>query len=722
MKYIPAIAILLVFASCSTTRVLGEGEYRLRENKVTITNDREFPKSELTPYVKQRANTYFLLGWNPFLNIYNWSTPGSDDLWSRICRKIGQKPVVLDESLIPASRENLTEHLRYLGFYDSGVESTIKYRRRLATVNYDVTLGQRYKIDEIRFHLPQDETFAAEFCADTLNLLVKRGDWLSEQMLEEESARSASYMRNLGYYSFSKNNYFFIADTLESPGKLILNYDIRNYTRSESPKSAAPIRKYKIGNVTIEHSPDLPFREKVLLGLNTIHPGDTYNERSVNTVYERMSSLKLFNSVSVEMNPVDSTTVDCRIRMSESTIQGFKLNLEASTNSSGLVGISPKLSYFHKNIFHGGEWLNLNVHGNFQFKFKDPTRSTEAGFSASLSFPKIVGVPYSAFRGSDIPRTETGFSFAYQDRSEYKRNVASLTFGITGTMRKRFQYQIYLPRINFVHLYNLDPEFEKSLERNPFMRYAYQDHFDAGLSANAYYTTNSDIVPKTDYHYYRFGIDLSGNLVSALYPVLPTNDSRQGLVFGSPYSQYVRGEFSVGKTFSFGRGEGYNFAFRFFAGAGYAYGNSTAMPFEKQFYCGGAGSMRGWQARALGPGASPLDKSFSIPSQTGEAKLELDLEYRMPIFWKFEWAVFAECGNVWNIKDSGGDGKDSIKTFYKTLAGDWGLGLRLNLDFILIRVDWGFQIYDPAASSWYGIPDWFGGGKSCIHFGVGYPF
>ena len=157
-------------------------------------------------------------------------------------------------------------------------------------------------------------------------------------------------------------------------------------------------------------------------------------------------------------------------------------------------------------------------------------------------------------------------------------------------------------------------------------------------------------------------------------------------------------------------------------GAGYAYGNSTAMPFEKQFWCGGANSMRGWAARALGPGGNKPNYDFSIPSQTGDAKLEFDIEYRRPLFWKFEFAAFAECGNVWNIKSEDPDSYGNIRDFYKTIAFDWGLGLRLNLDFILIRVDAGFQLYDPAMNDWHGPEDWFEKGFSCVHFGVGYPF
>ena len=146
--------------------------------------------------------------------------------------------------------------------------------------------------------------------------------------------------------------------------------------------------------------------------------------------------------------------------------------------------------------------------------------------------------------------------------------------------------------------------------------------------------------------------------------------------------------------------------------------NSSALPFEKQFYCGGAGSMRGWQVRSLGPGYDPLEDFFIIPSQTGDMKLELDAEFRFPLFWKLEGALFAEAGNIWRVEDFKGALPGSI-------AADWGTGLRINLDFILLRLDAGFKVHDPAREAgqrWLNPSSWVGRGNYAIHFGVGYPF
>lgn len=669
----------------------------------------------MSQYIKQQPNSYFIFGWNPFLNVYNWADSTGRGL-SRLWRKIGVAPVIYDPALVESSCSNMTGHLRYLGWYDSEVTARADVKDRIARVTYQVRPGHRYQIDTIIYEFPPNPEFEAEFAADSAARTVVQGDYLSEKSLEEESARGAAYFRDLGYYDLSKNNYSFEADTLTD--RNILRYRIREYTRNESPQNASPVSKFRFGDVTISHSDDIKFREDLLRKLNIIRPGDIYSAKLVNTEYNRFSALKVFNGVSIELTPSDSATVDCRVRLSETSQKGFKADLEASTNSSGLLGLSPQLSFYNKNIFHGGEWLTVGLSGNFQYMPNSDVRSTELGVSTALSFPRFVGLPYSVFNGSYIPRTEIKASYNYQNRPEYFRTIAGLSYGYTGQIGRGFHYQIYPFKANYVRLYNLDPDFERTLERNPYMRDSYKSHLDAGLTMDLYHTTDADIVPRTAYHYARLGIDLSGNLFNAFSGILPRDEDGQAKIIGVPFTQYVRGQLDLGKTFRGGPDSRRALALHFSGGAGFAYGNSTAMPFEKQFFVGGASSMRGWQARELGPGFSAMDETFSIPSQTGDFKLEVDVEYRFKMFWKIEGALFTEAGNVWNFNDLPED-------FLKSVAADWGLGLRVDLGFMLLRLDGGFKLYDPSQSEEYrfrGPSDWFSNDGFSLHFGVGYPF
>lgn len=715
---------LLAAISCSTTRVLQDGEYRLARNNVEVVNDNKFNINEIEPYLKQKANSYFIFGWNPFLNVYNWQT-GKGNGWDRFVQKIGVAPVVYDPELVESSIENVTNHLEYLGYYGSTVTAGIDVRRKTVKVNYEIKLGKRYPINEIVFDLPEGE-IAADFLADTSNMTVKTGDFLSEDALEAESERMSRHLRDCGFYGFNSNYFSYLADTLTVPGAASLEVSINEYTRNETEKDARPFRKFRINDVSITYPKSLKIRENVLRRLNTITPGDIYSETDINTTYSRMSSLRMFNGINIGMTQVDSSLVDCTIDLSQSKLQGFKINLEASINSTGLFGVSPQLSYYHKNIFRGGEWLNLSFMGNFQFMFNRSVRSNEFGVSAGLSFPKFLGLPYRLFKGPAIPRTDINVSYNYQSRPEYTRNIISTSYGYNGSYGGRFFYQVYPIQLNIVRLFDLDASFYNSLASDPFMRNAYQDHFDMGLGSTFYYTTNSDVNPKTSYFYTRLQFDISGNILSAFKPLMDKDDLGAGMIWNTPFSQYVRAELTVAKTWRFGKGNGQAVAARLLAGAGYAYGNSTALPFEKHFYAGGSNSLRGWQARTVGPGLAPMDRTFLIPNQTGDMKLEANVEYRFHMFWKVEGAAFVDAGNVWTFRESGTEELSSritADTFAKSIAANWGVGLRLDLDFLVIRVDMGMKIHDPAREQkWVGPSQWLRNDGYAVHFGVGYPF
>lgn len=707
----PAAIVLsfLVLVSCSTVRSLSDGEYRLVENKVNFNGDTELTSSAVSPYIKQTA-----FKWTPGLNIYNWAKPGSDRWIDRLWRKVGTPPVIFDESLIPSSIENMEGRMDNLGYYYSEITARIDTGNHKARVTYTVTPGKRYAIDTIIYDVPEG-VFREEFIADSTNMSVKPGSFLAETDLETESARGAKYFRNLGYFDFSENNYFFEADTLGDVTKLY--YTIRGYSRSETAADDKPLEKYTFGEVNIVHSDAVKFNRDVLKKINIIQPGDTYSEKEVNDNYSRFSTLRVFNSVGVSLQPREDYTLDCNITLRDSRQQGVKFNLEASTNSSGLMGIAPKISYYHKNIFHGGQRLSLDVSGNFQFKPNSDVHSTEVSGAVGISFPKFLGLPYSVFKGPYIPRTEVSASYGYQDRPEYTRRIASVSFGYQGQAGTRFFYQVYPVKVDYVDLSSLSEDFKKTLERDPSMYAAYSDHLNAGLGSSFYYTTNNDLVPKTPFHYVRLNFDITGNLLSLFNGLLPLNSDGRRTILGVPYSQLVRAELTLGKTFRWGRNDGQAFAMRFLGGAGYAYGNSPNLPFEMSFFAGGASSMRGWQSRTLGPGFNALNPDFSIPSQYGDFKLEFDMEYRAKLFWKIDGALFAEAGNVWKYRET--------SDFLRSIALDWGGGVRLNLDFILIRVDCGIKLYEPCrdvAERWRKAQDWFKKDGFTVHLGVGYPF
>ena len=303
---------------------------------------------------------------------------------------------------------------------------------------------------------------------------------------------------------------------------------IREYTRNQAPETARPFRKYSIGDVSIAWDKDLKLHRKVLEDLNTIRPGAMYSEKDVNNTYSRLSALKLFNGVNISLAPRDSAdVVDCDIILSRSRTQGFKANLEGSTNSSGLIGISPQLSYFHRNIFHGN----------------------------------------SLFTGPSVPKTEINASYTLQDRPEYRRTMISTSLGYSGSLsRGRFLYQAYPFQAKIVRLTDIDPTFYGRFNGNQFLLNAYIDHFDIGSGAMVFYSTSADINPKDSYRYIRLQLDASGNILSLFNHAMATDRRGKRLIWGIPYSQYVRSELTLGNTIFFGRDNNQALAFRLLGG------------------------------------------------------------------------------------------------------------------------------------------------------------
>lgn len=720
------VALGFTAFACSTTRALPEGQYRLAKNTIEITNPvKTVSQGDLQSYVLQKPSS-----WSPMAWVYNWAPEESDTKWANFVHKIGIAPVVYNPSKVESSAKNLEERLKYLGWYNSHVNTDVTKSGKNVKVKYIVTLGNQYFIDSLDYVLAVSDEFAEDFMRDTANVTVRPGDPLSEAALEAETERGEAYYNNIGYYRFSKNHYVFVADTLDKDGKASVQMKVNEYTRNETPEDARPLKKYSFGKVDILYPKRYNFNEKFLRNLNIIHPGDPYSDDEVDRAYSRFSAVKAFGNVNIELTEADSSKVDCAINISPSSMQGMKFNLEGSVNSSGLFGISPSISYYHKNIFHGGEYFNLGFLGNFQFNPKDKVRSTEFGFNTGITFPRFIGLPYHLFQGV-LPNTEVKFSLNYQSRPEYTRSLAAASFGYTGN-HKRLYYQVYPFNLNMVRVYNMDEEFfQKLAVSNPYLLYAFYSHFDLGSTGTLYFTTDPSVNPTSSYQYARLQVGFSGNVLSLFKSAMKKDENGAGMVFGTPFSQYARAELTLGRTWVFGKNNNLALASRVLAGAGYAYGNSKTLPLEQRFYGGGANSLRGWQIRSVGPGLSKQDLTFSIPNQSGDIKLEGNLEFRYPLVWKLDGALFVDAGNVWTFKNEEGGDEDSElgvltgSNFLKSIAADWGTGIRLDLTFLIIRLDLGMRLHDPAREDgdmWLAPSQWLQKGNFAVHFGVGYPF
>ncbi len=699
--------LLTAAAACSQTRKLAEGEYLLKKNKITIKNSRTYPKSDLSAYLKQSGSGNQSFG----------------------IQSLFREPVVFNENLIVPTCNGMLRHLEYMGYYHSSIDTMVVRKNKKATVNYIVTLGKQYPLKEVTYSMP-DSTIRQILKEEKFKYALHRGGMLSESSLEKEAERIASLLRNKGYYGFTKNYFFNFADTTAAPDSALLRIELRDYTRNESPSAARRHVRDTIRYVNYKIPANLDVRLDFLDDINLLENGMEYSERTVNTTYQRFAGNHIFNTVNVSLTPVDSTNfVDCMIALTPARAQNFEVNMEASTNSSGLIGISPSLTYNHYNLFGGAEVLTLGFRGNFQFKINDPARSNEYAITSSITFPKLLFLPFIHARTAVLPATEISIAYNYQNRPEYTRNILSGSYGYTWSASRNLRYSIRVPHLSIIKIFNIDSDFYSSLNSS-YLQYQYQNHFDLGSSVSVYYTTDPAVNPAHSYFYIRTDLSSSGLLLNSMREAWQQNKRGQRLIWGIPYSQYVRAQVSAVETIRFGRDDKMSLAARFLAGIGYAYGNSLyTMPLEQMFYAGGANSMRGWQSRSLGPGMAPLDKQFSIYNQVGDMRLETNLEWRFPLFWKLGGALFTDIGNIWNLPKQTGltdEGYElsvfSFENLFKSTAVSWGVGARLDFGLLLIRVDLGIKGYDPVTQCWRAPQEWFAKDGFAVHLGIGYPF
>ncbi|MEO8886897.1 MAG: BamA/TamA family outer membrane protein, partial [Mucilaginibacter sp.] len=198
--------------------------------------------------------------------------------------------------------------------------------------------------------------------------------------------------------------------------------------------------------------------------------------------------------------------------------------------------------------------------------------------------------------------------------------------------------------------------------------------------------------------YFMGKVSLSGNI----YGLITGADSAAGKVrriLGQPFNQYVKLESEL--RFYHKLSPNTKIAARFMAGAGLTYGNSTVMPYSQQFFIGGANSLRGFQARSLGPGAYNPPTNLTqgtnfLPDESGDIKMEANVELRPKLFSIVEGALFADAGNIWLLRSNANlPGAAFGKNFLSQVAADVGVGLRFNLTVLVLRTDLAFPIIKP---------------------------
>lgn len=627
--------------------------------------------------------------------------------------------------------------------------------------------------------------------------LVKPNIEFNLDMLDNERDRVSSIFRRLGYFDFDSEYIGYVADTTSiHKNEVDLELTVYPYVESRQgndiieglhkqyvikevcfyvdfdPLTDGDTDKYQYSNLVTRQEGLYKIyygkrgdyiRPFVMLENCYIIPGQLYNENATTNTYNAFSQLHILKNVNIRYQEVienDSTKLRCVITCVPDKRQGISVELEG-TNSSGQFGVGASLGYTHRNLFKGSELFNAKLQGSYEAlsaKFSDFNKNYfEIGGETSVTFPRFL----FPFLKRDIRKrfqasTQLTASYTYQRRPEYfTRTILSSQLSYIWNNRRNSstRHSVDLINVSYVHIPQLSDAFKDKLT-DAAREFSFTDQFILGsgysLSKTNYRFTYNPLFRSqrkvNKYYNLRARVETAGNLLSLIAKLANAEkDSIYGSrkIFGTRFVQYVLGNADYSQTIPID--EKNTIAWRVGGGVVYPYGNYKMVPIQKRFFAGGANSVRGWSIRELGPG-SFYKRGATFYDQSGEIRFDANIEYRSRFFWKFELAAFLDAGNIWTIKKYEEQEKGNFKfnSFYKEIAFAWGLGLRLDFDYVLIRLDCGWKLYDPADrpkryildDNGFEIPDPSAGHKSkwpvtkpldfkkntAWHIAVGYPF
>lgn len=744
-------------SSCSVTRRIPEGSYLLKRNTVEV--DRQAPRrerissTELARSIRQSPNRHFL-GTNLYPWLYAQADPSKNNGWNRFLRRTGEVPVVWEPEKTRQSLEFIESHLASRGFFSGTATATVDtVRGKKVKVHYRVRQGAPSYISSVS-HTFRDTLLRREVMADSAATLLHAGDRFDVGVMKAEQQRITTALKNRGYYDFNVGDISYIADTTGGGRTVALEMVVGRHLDGYGEDGASVYnnhRRYTVGEIYVHSNYDplgardalfdtlsarginiiysgkMNVRPRVLRRAIRLAGGSLYSAADVATTSSELMRLGAFRSISVIFDPAGRPTdslgvLNCDIRCVPGLRQSLGFDLEGSTTSS-FYGLRGTLGYQNRNAFRGAELFDASLTAGFEFlKGSDRKLSYELGTSVSLSFPRFVFWIVERNEKLKNPLSTLTLSANWQDRVYYSRALFGLKWGYSWGIR-RFENLTLRPfDVSLVRLLHMNTVFSEQLN-NPYLAASYADQLIAGISVSYVYN-NQPRDLDAGAMVLRVNAETTGNTLSGLVRIFgkPVAEGHY-TALGIRFSQYARGEVSFSQKIVLG--EKTSFAYRLQGGAIYSYGNSSSPPFDKLFFAGGVNSMRGWAVRTLGPGTQIYEKK-SYPAQMGDVKFEVNAELRFPMFKQVNGALFFDVGNIWFMRSRSAEYHEEavfrLKSFYRQLGFNTGVGVRLDLRFVVLRLDWGIQLHSPnrpAGQRWIYDFRWR---NTALSFGVGYPF
>jgi outer membrane protein insertion porin family len=735
-KWIIPLCFFLICAACHESRYLADGQSLYTGNEIKINSSVKLSrsktkdlKSELTALLRPRLNTK-LLGFRYKLWIYNIAghPKKQKGLKYWLKNKVGEAPVLASPTLIEKNRDILQNHLENRGYFHDTVLVETPVKNKHLTAIYTAQIGPQYVMRNITYPKDTDE-LGKRIDSLQKGSLLKKGGGVDLDVIKDERTRIDARLKQRGYYYFNPDFLEAVADT--SVGNHMA--DMQLNIKPETPDKARNV--YRINNVVVYAEYDIrsdtslkrayttPEGYKIL---DTAHflkpsvysktmvfrPGDLYKRDDHNLSLSRLVSLGVFKFVKARFEPVSTTDSVNKLNafyyLTPTKIKSISFEVSALTRSDNTTGGELSISWRDRNIFGGAELFSVSLYGGLaeQSVGGGVTVTTRrAGLDIDLYIPRIVS-PFNLNTSSAfVPKTKINANYSiFDESSEYTLTSAKAGFGYIFKDNLTTENQLTVLGINLVRPTNINPAYQLVLDTNITLARAIERQFIIGPIYNFNYNSQAKPNHKANNFYFNGNVDLSSNLLG-LITGANINKGKEVEIFNTPFSQYVRFEADFRHYLSFSK---YSMlASRVTAGVGIAYGNSSTMPFVKEFFAGGTNDIRAFRSRALGPGSyyagNPNTTPF-LPDQPGDVKMEMNTEYRTKLFSIVRWALFVDAGNVWTLKaDTSRPGSAFSSSFLKDVAVGVGTGFRFDLSILVLRVDVAVPVrypWLPAGSKW----------------------
>ncbi len=727
------IIIVVSFCACSASKFIPDGSYLLDD--VAIKSDiKEINTGQLEPYIRQKGNSKWFSIFKIPLGTYALSGRDTTKWINRKLQALGEGPVLFDSVQADLTCNDLSNVLQGMGYVRANVDYTLDYgKKKKVKVIYNLHPGKRFHISSIKYDIQDKRIDSLLKKTSNLRSRLHVGMPFITNILDGEREDITDFLNNNGYVNFHKDFISYSADTIKGGTDIDLTLHLHKFIAGGSEVETEH-QQYKIGNIKYHASGDfdkIPLRKSVLEENTMIESGSLFNATNLQKTYNRFGRLPIVKYTNIKFTErPDSNILDCNIGISTNKINSISFQPEG-TNTAGDLGAAASLTYENRNLFRGAETFSIKLRGAFEaitglegYQNQD---YEEYSLETKLVFPRFV-VPFLSkeFKKRSTAVSELAVSYNMQNRPEFHRRVftASWRYRWNDISGKR-SYKFDLLDLNYIYMPWISTTFREEYlddasNRNSILRYNYEDLFIMKLGFGMSFNNGNEA--------YKINIETSGNLLNGISHLLGSsrNSENQYTLFNIAFAQYVKGDFDYTKVFKIDRNN--SLAFHAGLGIAYPYGNSKILPFEKRYFSGGANSVRGWSVRGLGPGSfKGTDGAIDFINQTGDIKLDLNLELRSFLFWKIYGAAFIDAGNIWTIRayEEQPGGQFRFDEFYKQIAVAYGIGIRFNFDFFILRFDMGMKAINPAYESnkeHYAIfhPDF--SRDFAFHFAVGLPF